>query len=59
MAPWSVNADTPTRADEETNSEDAERFERLRYRKYIHIDNIYRGRWQESVAYIGGVGRRA
>ena len=51
MAPWSVNADTPTRADEETNSRDAERFDKYN----IYIGGVGR-RW---VAYIGGVGRRA
>ena len=62
LPPTSVNADTPTWDLEETNSTEASDS----IYKYIYIGgrwqemgSIYKGRWQESVAYIGGVGRRA
>ena len=57
LAPDKVNDDTPCRDTEETLSAttpDAFCIATVYY-KYV----CYRGRWQESVAYIGGVGRRA
>ena len=57
LAPLTVNDDTLPGDDEETLSAttpDAFCCATVYY-KYV----CYRGRWQESVAYIGGVGRRA